>query len=250
MQDLATPLALLVAIDLRGGRVVRLKQGDFARETAYADDPVAVATSFVDGGAAWLHVVDLDAARQGRGAHAAVIVSIIEAVGTRAAVEVAGGLRAVADVERVLRTGAARAVVGTAAITDPGFAAELVAAHGPDRIAVAVDVRDGMAVGSAWVGGVAGRPLADVLDGLDASGVEWLEVTAIDRDGTLGGPDVELLRQVVDRRRFRVIAAGGIASVGDIRVARDVGCAGVIVGRALYDGTLGLAVATEAAGTG
>ena len=238
---------ILAAIDLRGGRVVRLRQGDFARETAYADDPVAVATGFVDGGARWLHVVDLDGARDGRPAHAGVIERILDAVGDRADVEVAGGLRRGADVAAVLHAGATRAVVGTAAIADPAVVADLVAAHGPDAVVVAVDVRDGLAVGSGWVPGAAGLSLDETLRRLGAAGVRWIEVTAIARDGTLEGPDMALLRRVVETDRMQVIAAGGIARIEDLVAVRDLGCAGAIVGRALYDGTLDLGAALATA---
>lgn len=237
---------ILPAIDLRAGRVVRLRQGDFARETAYADDPVAVARAFVEAGAMWLHVVDLDGARSGRPVHGAVIERIVAAVGERASVEVAGGLRSIGAVAEVLDAGAARAVVGTAALGDPGFATDLVKAHGTDRIAVALDVRDGMAVGGGWVPGASGTPIRDAIERLAGEGVTWFEVTAIDRDGTLEGPDLSLLRSVVTDPRLRAIASGGIGSTADIAAVRAIGCAGAIVGRAFYEGTLTLAAALEA----
>jgi phosphoribosylformimino-5-aminoimidazole carboxamide ribotide isomerase len=237
---------ILPAIDLRAGRVVRLRQGDFARETAYADDPVACARAFVEAGAMWLHVVDLDGARSGRPVHGAVIERIVAAVGDRASVEVAGGLRSIGAVAEVLDAGATRAVVGTAALGDPGFATDLVKAHGTNRIAVALDVRDGMAVGGGWVPGASGTPIRDAIERLAGEGVTWFEVTAIDRDGTLEGPDLALLRSVVTDPRLRVIASGGIGSTADIAAVRAIGCAGAIVGRAFYEGTLTLAAALEA----
>jgi phosphoribosylformimino-5-aminoimidazole carboxamide ribotide isomerase len=236
---------LLPAIDLRGGRVVRLRQGDFARETAYADDPMAVASAFVEAGAKWLHVVDLDGARSGRPAHAAMIRTIVAAVGERASVEVAGGLRSTGAVAEVLDAGAARAVVGTAALADPTFAAELVKAHGADRIAVALDVRDGLAVGAGWVPGASGTAIRTAIDRLAGEGVAWFEVTAIDRDGMMAGPDLELLA-LATGAGARVIASGGIRSEVDLRATRAIGCAGAIVGRALYDGTLELAATLRA----
>ena len=136
---MASRFAVLPAIDLRGGKVVRLQQGDFGRETAFSDDPVAVARHFVETGARWIHVVDLDGARSGEPAHAALIQDIVAAVGDRAVIEVAGGLRTEAAVATVLRSGAGRAVIGTAALRDATFAGRLVATHGPDRIAVALD---------------------------------------------------------------------------------------------------------------
>jgi phosphoribosylformimino-5-aminoimidazole carboxamide ribotide isomerase len=237
---------ILPAIDLRGGRVVRLQQGDFARETAFSDDPVAVARRFVDEGARWLHVVDLDGARSGTPAHAAVIRDLVGAVGDRAAVEVAGGLRTEESVAAVLSAGAARAVVGTAALRDPAFAGRLVVDHGADRIAVALDIRDGMALGEGWRDGAAGDPAEDVLRALADQGVTIFEATAIDRDGLLGGPDLQLLSRLVELGRGQVIASGGVSSVEDIRAVRELGCIGAILGRALYEGRLELASAIEA----
>jgi phosphoribosylformimino-5-aminoimidazole carboxamide ribotide isomerase len=231
---------ILPAIDLHRGRVVRLQQGDFERETAFSDDPVAVARSFADAGARWLHVVDLDGARTGEPAHAAVIRDLVGAVGDRLAVEVAGGLRTEGSVAAILAAGAARAVVGTAALRDPGFAGRLVATHGPDRIAVALDIRDGLALGEGWREGASGVRAEDGLAALADAGVTMLEATAIDRDGLLGGPDLELLERLVRLERGAVIASGGIASLEDLRAVRALGCAGAIVGRALYEGRLDL----------
>jgi phosphoribosylformimino-5-aminoimidazole carboxamide ribotide isomerase len=237
---------LLPAIDLRGGRVVRLRQGDFGRETAYSDDPVAVATGFVERGARWLHVVDLDGARDGTPAHREVIAAIVEAVGARASVEVAGGLRTREAVSAALESGAARAIVGTAVLEEPALAADLVETYGADRVAASLDVRDGLAVGRGWVPGSPGTPVRRTIATLVAAGVRWFEVTAIDRDGTLGGPDRELLTIATAEQGIHVIAAGGIASSADLRAVRDIGCAGAILGRALYDGTLDLEVALAA----
>lgn len=237
---------ILPAIDLRGGRVVRLEKGDFERETAFSDDPVTVARSFADAGAAWLHVVDLDGARTGEPAHSAMIGRIVETIGDRIAVEVAGGLRTEASVAAALAAGATRAVVGTAALRDPAFAGRLVAAHGPDRVAVALDVRDGLALGDGWLPGATGIRAEDALTALADHGVATFEATAIDRDGLLGGPDLELLTRLVALGRGRVIASGGVASVEDIRAVRELGCAGAILGRALYEGRIDLASAIGA----
>ncbi|MGK2850492.1 MAG: HisA/HisF-related TIM barrel protein [Candidatus Limnocylindrales bacterium] len=237
---------ILPAIDLRGDRVVRLEQGDFARETAFSDDPVAVAVSFADAGARWLHVVDLDGARDGGSANGDVIRAIVAAVGSRLAVEVAGGLRTSAAVTDALATGAARAVVGTAALADPRFARALVAEHGPDRIAVALDVRDGLAVGHGWRDGAPGTPVEVALSSLADVGVQVFEVTAIDRDGTHGGPDLALYERLLATGRGSIIASAGISSVEDIAAVRAIGCSGAIIGRALYDGRLSIKDALQA----
>ena len=244
---LASGFDILPAIDLRGGRVVRLEQGDFARETAFSDDPVTVARGFVDAGARWLHVVDLDGARTGEPAHAAVIGAIVAAVGERAAVEVSGGLRTAEAVTAALEAGAARVVVGTAALRGPEFSAGLVASHGAGRIAVAVDVRGLQAVGHAWAD-TAGLHAAALIRMLVEVGIATFEVTSIERDGLLRGPDLPLYGQLLGALGpdAEIIASAGIASIHDLEAVRAVGCAGAIVGRALYDGSLDLAGAIAA----
>ena len=237
---------ILPAIDLRGGRVVRLQQGDFERETAFSDDPVAVARSFADLGARWLHVVDLDGARTGEPVHTAVIRDLVDAVGDRVAVEVAGGLRTESSVAAALAAGAARAVVGTAALQDPAFARRLVATYGPERIAVALDIRGGLALGEGWRTGAAGVRAEDALMALADEAVTTFEATAIDRDGLMAGPDLDLISRLVDLRRGQVIASGGVTSVEDIRTVRELDCAGAILGRALYEGRIDLASAMGA----
>lgn len=248
---MASDLEILPAIDLRGGSVVRLQQGDFARETAFSDDPVAVAREFAEAGARWLHVVDLDGARSGTPAHAPVIRSIVDAVGHQVSVEVAGGLRTSTAVAEAIAAGAARAVVGTAALRDPDFAGELVRRHGADRIAVALDVRDGLAVGEGWRADAPGPTVGGIMTALADVGITTFEVTAIERDGLLGGPDLKLLSGLIGSSRGDVIASGGVATLDDIRAVGAIGCAGAIVGRALYEGRLDLGAAIEAGrGTG
>jgi phosphoribosylformimino-5-aminoimidazole carboxamide ribotide isomerase len=246
-QRLASDFELLPAIDLRGGRVVRLEQGDFARETALSTDPVAVATGFAGGGTTWLHVVDLDGARSGLPAHSEVVRRIIAAVGSRVRIDQAGGLRSLEAIDEALNAGVSRVVIGTAALADSRLPAAAVAAHGSDRVAVALDVRDGLAIGEGWRIGAPGVRPEVAIRRLAEIGVATFEVTSIVRDGLLGGPDISLLGDLVDVGVGRIIASGGVASVRDIEAVRRVGCAGAIVGRALYDGSLDLAEALAAA---
>jgi phosphoribosylformimino-5-aminoimidazole carboxamide ribotide isomerase len=236
----ATDFAILPAIDLRGGHVVRLRQGDFERETVYVDDPVIVATRFADEGARWIHVVDLDGARSGTSAHGPQIAAIARAVGERLSVEVAGGLRTEANVAIALEHGAARVVIGTAALHDPGLAARLVTSHGATRVIVAIDVRDGTAVGDGWAPGGTRLDATEAIRRLSDAGIETFEVTAIERDGLLEGPDLHLYERLVGLGLGRVIASGGITSLADLRDLLDSGCAGAITGRALYEGRLDL----------
>jgi phosphoribosylformimino-5-aminoimidazole carboxamide ribotide isomerase len=245
---LASTFDLLPAIDLRGGRVVRLEQGDFARETAYSDDPVAVARRFVDGGARWLHVVDLDGARSGVPAHGDVVRAIIAAVGDGAAVEVAGGLRDEGAIGAILDAGAGRVVVGTAALRDPTFAGRLVERHGARRIAAAIDVRGDRAVGEGWTVDATGYDAETAMRGLADAGVATFEVTAVARDGLGIGPDLDLYRGLVALDLGAIIASAGIASQEDFAAVRAIGCSGAIVGRALYDGSLDLGAAIRSLG--
>jgi phosphoribosylformimino-5-aminoimidazole carboxamide ribotide isomerase len=244
----ASGFVVLPAIDLRGGLVVRLQQGDFTRESAYSDDPVEVAVRFADAGARWLHVVDLDGARTGIPAHSNVIEAIVAAVGSRTSVELAGGLRDENAVAAVLGFGAARAVVGTAALRDPAFAARLVAMHGSDRIAAAIDIRDGRAVGHGWASDAAGIDAVVAIERLADVGVTTFEVTAIDRDGLLEGPDHAIYERLVALDRGSIIASGGITTLEDLRSVRGLGCTGAIVGRAIYEGRLDLSEALTVGG--
>lgn len=237
----ASAFEILVAIDLRGGRVVRLTQGDFGRETAFSDDPVATAQAFVDAGVRWLHVVDLDGARAGRPVHGDTVATMAHAIRDAARIEVAGGLRTHETVDQVLATGVRRIVVGTAAVRDPRFAAELVGRWGSDVVVVAVDVRSGQALGEGWSAPAADDDPATVIARLADAGVTTFEVTAVDRDGTLAGPDLALYRSLLDADRGQIIASGGISTIDDLRAVRDAGCAGAIVGRAIYEGRLTVA---------
>ena len=253
--------AIYPAIDLRGGRVVRLRQGDFEREDEYSTDPSGVAAGFARVGAPWIHVVDLDGALHGERRQASTIAAIIEALrGTEPArgaapgpssersarLQVAGGIRTHDALDAVLTLGADRVVVGTAALADPEFAMAAIGRHGSARIAVAVDVREGMAVGQGWVAGARAVPVDEAIDRLSDAGVTIFAVTAIDRDGLFGGPDLDLLERAVASTDAAIIASGGIASIDDLRAVRRIGCGGAIVGRAFYDGTLDLATALAA----
>jgi phosphoribosylformimino-5-aminoimidazole carboxamide ribotide isomerase len=238
-----TRFDLLPAIDLRGGRVVRLRQGDFGRETVYDLDPAEVAREFAAAGARWIHVVDLDGARVGEPVQSDVVARIVGAVGGDVRCEVAGGLRSEGAVERALLAGASRVVVGTAALHDPAFVAALVEQHGADAVVVALDVRGGLALGEGWRPGAAGVRAEEALLGLAAAGAGRFAATAIDRDGLLAGPDLGLLGRLVRLDAGQVIASGGVTTLADLRAVRDLGCAGAIVGRALYEGRLDLRAA-------
>jgi phosphoribosylformimino-5-aminoimidazole carboxamide ribotide isomerase len=232
------------AIDLRGGRCVRLIQGDYDRELSFSDDPAAVARRWVEEGAQRLHVVDLDAAREGRPVNDAVVRAIIEAVD--GPVQVAGGVRDLGAVERWLEAGADRVVLGTAAVRDPAFAGEAARRHG-ERIIVSIDAKDGVVAMEGWEE-LSGENAEESLRRLAELGVRRFIYTDISRDGMLTSPNFEAIESIVRISSVPVIAAGGVAEVGHIARLAETGVEGVIVGRALYDGGLDLREALAAAG--
>jgi phosphoribosylformimino-5-aminoimidazole carboxamide ribotide isomerase len=224
-------MQVIPAIDLLGREAVRLEQGDYARVTGYGE-PIELAARFAAAGARWIHVVDLDGARAGL--IRPVVVSALVHASSPALVQASGGVRSVADAETLVRAGASRVVVGTAAWT---LLDELVAALG-ERLVVALDMRDGVVRTRGWT--ESALELDDAIDRCVASGVARLLCTAIDRDGTLVGPDIELVRRVVDRSALPVLAAGGIRSEADIDALEQADAEGAIVGRALLEGRLTL----------
>jgi phosphoribosylformimino-5-aminoimidazole carboxamide ribotide isomerase len=229
---------LYPAIDLRGGRAVRLLQGDYGRETVYGDDPVAIAVSFAEAGARWVHVVDLDAARTGDPVNRPVVAAIAAAVQGRAKVQTGGGVRTVADARALAAAGVARVVMGSAAVKEPALVDEVA-----DVVAVAVglDHRGGELAVHGWTE-VSGLRLMDVLDRYPRA--EAYVITDIGRDGMLGGPDVQGLRAAAAASPIPVIASGGVASIDDVRALARVPClAGVITGKAIYEGRLDVAEA-------
>ncbi|MGH9243028.1 MAG: 1-(5-phosphoribosyl)-5-[(5-phosphoribosylamino)methylideneamino]imidazole-4-carboxamide isomerase [Acidimicrobiales bacterium] len=241
------PFELYPAVDLRDGRVVRLEQGDFARQTVYADDPVVQARTFAAAGAAWIHVVDLDAARTGEPVNRPVIGAVCAAVraeGVR--VQAGGGVRDPAAAQRLFELGVERVVIGTAAVENPTLIAE-VAAREPGRVAVGLDVRDREVAVRGWVDGT-GRDVFDVTRQLAGCGAAAFVVTQIVRDGTLAGPDLDGLAALLAASEVPVIASGGVGSLDDLAALarlRSAGreLAGAVVGKALYAGRFGLAEA-------
>ncbi|MEA3078486.1 MAG: phosphoribosylformimino-5-aminoimidazole carboxamide ribotide isomerase [Actinomycetota bacterium] len=222
-------MELYPAIDLRGGRCVRLYQGDFAQETVYGDDPVAQARRFADAGAPWVHVVDLDASRAQGDDNREVVVAIARAVGPTP-VQTGGGVRD----GSLLADGVARVVLGSLAIADRGAAGRLVTAH-PKQVAIGLDHRDGEIRTRGWEE-ASGVGLLDAVAWPEFAGAAAFVVTNIARDATLEGPDIEGLRAVMDTTAVPVVASGGVGSLADLEALRSSGVAGVIVGKALYEG--------------
>jgi phosphoribosylformimino-5-aminoimidazole carboxamide ribotide isomerase len=239
---------VIPAIDLRGGRCVRLRQGDFGAETRYGDDPVAMARRWASEGARRLHVVDLDGAARGARAHGSVIAEICAALAIP--VQVGGGLRDVAAIASVLDAGAEWAILGTAAASDPELL-ETACARFPGRIAVGIDQRDGRVAVDGWLADAAASAL-DVARRAERAGAAAIVFTDIRRDGTGLGANLDATLEFAAAHAVPVVVSGGVARLEDVRAARaafDAGAnlRGVIVGRALYEGEVLLPDALAAA---
>jgi phosphoribosylformimino-5-aminoimidazole carboxamide ribotide isomerase len=231
------------AIDLRSGLVVRLSQGDPDRQTVYGDDPGAVARRWLGLGAHWLHVVNLDGAfgdpdAKNRDALLSILKAAADAGGDRH-VQLGGGLRSLNDVEHALTMGVSRAIIGTAAIETPQLVAEAVARFGAEQVGVGIDARNNKVRVRGWTRSVATDPVSLGAD-LVNRGVSTVVFTNIARDGVGTGVDVNGTRRLADKTGLSVIASGGVASLEDVRRVKDAGLSGVIIGRALYDGTIDL----------
>lgn len=225
------------AIDLRHGKVVRLAQGDPARQTVYGDDPAAVARQWLAGGASWLHVVNLDGAFGERGrANQAALRAILE---SGARVQFGGGLRTFDELQQALDSGVRRVILGTAAVENPPLVREALAHFGPERVGAGIDARDGRVRVRGWVGDSGTDPLTLARQLCDA-GVTTVVFTNIARDGVGRGVDVAASRRLAEESGLAVIASGGVASLDDVRAVRAAGLPGVIVGRALYEGQISL----------
>lgn len=237
---------LYPAIDLRGGRCVRLVEGDFGRETVYGDDPVGVARGFAGAGARWIHVVDLDAARTGEATNRPVVGAIASAVaGLGVRVQTGGGVRTLDDASELIDAGVARVVIGTAAVEDPGLVAR-AAGRWPGQVAVGLDHRGGEVRLRGWTEG-AGRQVAELVPAAVQAGASAVIVTDISRDGRLAGPDVDGLAALAEQTGAPIIASGGVSSLGDVTALAAVpGLVGVIAGKAIYEGRLDVARAVEA----
>ena len=231
-------MLLYPAIDLRGGRVVRLYQGDFDKETVYGTDPVAVAEGYAAAGARWIHVVDLDAARTGTPENRPVIAAVAAALaGGPTRVQASGGVRDQASAEELLACGVDRVVLGTAAVENPELVCDL-AGHHP--VAVGIDTRGREVAVRGWTEG-SGVDLFDLLDRFAGRGVAAVILTDIGRDSTLAGPDVEGLAEALEATDIPVIASGGVGAVADLEALATLtaggrGLEGAIVGKALYEG--------------
>jgi phosphoribosylformimino-5-aminoimidazole carboxamide ribotide isomerase len=238
---------LYPAIDILDGRAVRLVQGDYERETAFEDDPVVAARRWADGGAQWLHVVDLDGAKAGEPVNLEHVRRIVAAVGIP--IQLGGGLRDSTKVEEAFSAGVERVVLGTAAARDPDLAEAIAAAHG-DRVVAAVDARDGRVTSEGWTE-QSGMTPAALTQILSQRGVERFVYTPVEVDGMMEGPDTGSLREVAEAAKGELIYSGGVGSLADLEALASLeidNLGGVIVGRALYEGRFTIAEADAALG--
>ena len=234
-------LELLPAIDIRGGRAVRLVQGELRNESQFGD-PIDVARDFQRAGAEWIHLVDLDAAF-GIGSNYDLILNVIKSIDLK--IELSGGIRDDHSLRRALATGCQRVNLGTAALEDPSWTAEVIAEFG-DRIAVGLDVRGHTLAARGWT--KEGGELFETIERLDRDGCARYVVTDVAKDGTLKGPNLELLREVCAATSAPVIASGGVSNLEDLRELRtltEIGVEGAIVGKALYAGNFTIEDALE-----
>lgn len=236
---------IIPAIDLRGGRCVRLLQGDFARETAYSDDPVAVAEQWTALGAPRLHVVDLDGAKEGAPRNKAVMAAICRTVAIP--VEVSGGIRTLGAMAAALAFGATRVQLGSVAIKDPALTREAIARFG-DAIVVSIDAKDGEVRTDGWLQGSDVRAI-DLARELAAAGVARLMFTDIGRDGMLSEPNFDAYRDLLAAVSCPVVASGGVSRIEHLVRLAEIGCEGAIVGKSLYESAFSLPEALAAVAT-
>lgn len=236
-------MILLPAIDLKDGRCVRLKKGSFATVHQVADSPEATAACFTAAGAEWVHMVDLDGARDGARKNAGLVADVAARSGLK--VELGGGMRSMADLEAADAMGVSRMVIGSAAVSDPGFVAQAVERYG-ERIAVGIDCLDGRVRTAGWEKD-SGRDGVEFAREMEAFGVKYIVYTDIAMDGMLSGPSFSQLERLAGAVSCQVVASGGVTTLEDIKRLRAMGLYGAIIGKAYYAGTLDLDAALAAA---
>ena len=236
-------MIILPAIDLKDNKVVRLYKGDFDTVHQVADDPVATARAFYEAGARWIHMVDLDGAKDGNRKNGDIVRAVSQ-VGLK--IELGGGIRTVEDLEAVFEMGVARAVIGSAAVSHPELVEEAVKRYG-EKIAVGIDTKDGRVKTAGWVED-SGLDYIAFAKSMEAKGVKTIIFTDIDTDGTLGGPSFARLAELQKAVGCQIVASGGVSNNQDIRDLKEMGLYAAIIGKAYYAGTVDLAQAAADAG--
>ena len=231
------------AVDIQNGQAVRLRQGDFDRVTVFDDSPAAAARRWAEAGASWIHIVDLDGARTGKAANAGLIREVAQQIDVR--IQLGGGIRDLKAVVAALDLGVERVVIGTAALRDPEFF-QTASRKFPGRIVAGIDARDGLVATHGWAETSSISATSAAAD-LSLPGVAAIVFTDIACDGMMQGPNIDSLREVIAAASVPVIASGGISTLDDVRAVARLGVSGAIIGRALYDGSIGLSTALELA---
>ncbi len=234
-------MELFPAIDLIGGCAVRLVKGDYAQKTVYSDNPAEVAKSFAAAGAKYLHVVDLEGAKDGGTPNLETIQNIVENGGLL--VEVGGGIRSEEVIQKYLDAGVFRVILGTAAVQNPAFLEEMVQKYG-EKIAVGVDIKDGMVAIKGWTE-VSAESCFDFCEKLQKIGVKTIICTDISKDGLLSGTNLELYKELSEKFSVDIVASGGVTTLDDVKKLADMGMYGAILGKALYTGNIDLKAAVE-----
>lgn len=234
-------MELFPAIDLIGGCAVRLVKGDYAQKTVYSENPAEVAKSFAAAGAKYLHVVDLEGAKDGGTPNLETIKNIVEKGGLL--VEVGGGIRSEEVIKKYLDAGVFRVILGTAAVQNPAFLEEMVQKYG-EKIAVGVDIKDGMVAIKGWTE-VSAESCFDFCEKLQKIGVKTIICTDISKDGLLSGTNLELYKELSEKFSVDIVASGGVTTLDDVKKLADMGMYGAILGKALYTGNIDLKAAVE-----
>ncbi len=234
------------AIDLIDGCAVRLFKGDYNQKTVYSDNPVAVAKSFADAGAQYIHIVDLDGAKDGSNANIDVVRSIVEQSGLKA--EIGGGIRSMQAVEKYLNLGVMRVILGTAAVTDPEFLKQAVNKYG-EKVAVGVDIKDGKVAIKGWTE-LSKLDCFEFCRNLEKLGVKTVICTDISKDGVMSGTNIELYKKLSSEFKMDIIASGGVSSLDNVRTLTQMNMYGAILGKALYTGSIDLKEAIKTASEG
>lgn len=229
-------MIIFPAIDIKDGKCVRLTQGDYNKETVYNNSPLAVAKQWETKGAEYLHLVDLNGAKEGKSINEEIIFSIAKE--TNIPIQVGGGIRSLQTVKSFISAGINRVIVGTAAINDRQFLEEAVQRFG-EKIAVSIDARNGYVATEGWTK-TSTTKAKDLLKQLESIGVTTVVYTDIHKDGMLAGPNIEELKMINEQTNIRVIASGGITTIKDVAQVKQLNVYGAIIGKALYDGTLSL----------
>jgi len=224
------------AIDLLGGRCVRLQQGDYERVTVYSDDPLAMARTFLEAGSKWIHMVDLDAAKTGIPTNHLIIASVATTLGLK--VQTGGGIRNMDTLDRVLDSNITRAILGTSAVRDRQFTEKAVSRYG-SRIAIGIDAKNGEVAVDGWTN-KSGMNVLDFARAMESIGVQTVIYTDISRDGMLLGTETQGIIELVRETKLSVIASGGIGTYSDVYDAKSTGASGVIIGKAIYEGKVDL----------